>query len=104
VDSPAELSGGNLLARWDRLLLGSSLAVTTYYDRTRRVEPTFRETRDTFNIDVQDQFKLGAHQKVPIIRSRVQPVNSQHVGAGLQSSIPQQEGHVELLRDARNLV
>jgi iron complex outermembrane receptor protein len=64
VDSPAELSGGNLLARWDRQLLGSSLAVTTYYDRTRRVEPSFRETRDTFNIDAQDQFNLGAHQKV----------------------------------------
>ncbi|HXB57063.1 MAG TPA: TonB-dependent receptor [Vicinamibacteria bacterium] len=63
VDTPAELSGGNLLARWDHSLLGSSLAVTSYYDRTRRLEPTFHETRDTFNIDIQDQFGL-ARQKV----------------------------------------
>jgi iron complex outermembrane receptor protein len=63
VDTPAELSGGNLLARWDHSLLGSALAVTTYYDRTRRLEPTFHETRDTFNIDIQDQFGL-ARQKV----------------------------------------
>ncbi|HKC10638.1 MAG TPA: TonB-dependent receptor [Vicinamibacteria bacterium] len=63
VDTPAELSGGNLLARWDHSLLGSNLAVTSYYDRTRRLEPTFHETRDTFNIDIQDQFGLP-RQKV----------------------------------------
>jgi iron complex outermembrane receptor protein len=64
VDSPAELSGGNLLARWDHSLLGSALAVTTYYDRTRRVEPSFQETRDTFNIDIQDEFRLADRHKV----------------------------------------
>jgi iron complex outermembrane receptor protein len=64
VDSHAELSGGNLLARWDHLLLGSNLAITTYYDRTRRVEPSFQETRDTFNIDIQDQFGVAGRQKV----------------------------------------
>ena len=64
VQAPAEFSGGNLLTRWDRRVKGSLLTVHAYYDRTRRVEPTFQEVRDTFDIDLQDQFGLGDRQSV----------------------------------------
>src|SRR5882724_3374448 len=53
-----EISGGNLLARWNRTLQdGASLQVQTYYDRTRRIFPgTFGEVLDTYDIDVQHSF------------------------------------------------
>src|SRR2546425_272467 len=38
---------------------GSAVTVLAYYDRTRRVEPNFREVRDTFDLDVQHRKRLG---------------------------------------------
>src|SRR5437870_8648214 len=50
VEQNAELAGGNLLGRWKRLLRDSSdVQVQAYYDRTQRIEPSFGETRDTFD-------------------------------------------------------
>ena len=52
VEQNAELAGGNLLGRWKRLLRDSSdVQVQAYYDRTQRIEPSFGETRDTFDVD-----------------------------------------------------
>src|SRR6266852_2921920 len=52
VQQNAELSGGNLLARWERELgSGSNLQLQTYYDRTNRRQANFAESRDTFDID-----------------------------------------------------
>jgi len=49
IDGAARLSGGNLLARWH----DSKRRLQIYYDRTNRTEPTFREFRDTFDVDFQ---------------------------------------------------
>lgn len=53
-----EISGGNLIARWNRELQnGASLQVQTYYDHTRRIYPgTFGEVLDTYDVDVQHGF------------------------------------------------
>ena len=52
VEQNAHLTGGNLLARWKRVLgEGSDLQVQAYYDRTQRMEASFGETRDTFDLD-----------------------------------------------------
>ncbi len=59
VESQGQLSGGNLTARWDHPMKGSALTIVAYYDRTRRVEPNFHETRDTFDVDVHHQMSLG---------------------------------------------
>ena len=59
VESQGQLSGGNLTARWDHPMKGSAITVLAYYDRTRRVEPNFREVRDTFDVDVQHRMSLG---------------------------------------------
>jgi iron complex outermembrane recepter protein len=58
INDNKELSGGNLLARWNRNLQdGASLQVQTYYDHTRRVYPgTFGEVLDTYDVDVQHGF------------------------------------------------
>jgi len=59
VERDGQLSGGNLTARWDHPMKGSAVTVLAYYDRTRRVEPNFRETRDTFDVDLQHRMSLG---------------------------------------------
>ncbi len=53
VPGKREISGANLLARWDqRLANGSSLHLQTYYDHTERDHPgVFREKLDTVDIE-----------------------------------------------------
>src|SRR6267378_1284098 len=52
VEQNAELSGGNLVGRWRRVLsAGSDVQFQTYYDRTNRKEANFAESRDTFDVD-----------------------------------------------------
>ncbi|HKC50136.1 MAG TPA: TonB-dependent receptor [Myxococcota bacterium] len=54
-----DVSGTNLLARWQhRYDGGSDSSVQLYYDRTRRDEPTFRELRDTLDFDFQHHVTL----------------------------------------------
>jgi iron complex outermembrane receptor protein len=59
----AEVSGGNLLARWKRVLSGGSdFQLQAYYDRTDRHEASFGESRDTFDIDFLHHLTLPGHQ------------------------------------------
>ncbi len=59
-------AGGNLLARWQhRFSELSNLTLRAYYDRTDRDEKDIiRETRDTFDLDVQHQFSWGSRQDI----------------------------------------
>jgi iron complex outermembrane receptor protein len=59
------ISGAHLLGRWNRALQNqSAIQVQTYYDLTRRVYPgTFGEVLQTFDIDAQHRFSLGARQE-----------------------------------------
>jgi iron complex outermembrane receptor protein len=62
-----DLSGGNVLARW-RVARGadSDLMVQAYYDRTEREHAgSFREKRDTFDLELQHAMRrLGGHDLV----------------------------------------
>jgi len=49
IDGETRLSGANLMARWH----DPKRRLQIYYDRTNRTEPTFREFRDTFDVDFQ---------------------------------------------------
>jgi iron complex outermembrane recepter protein len=50
----ADLSGGNLLGRWQRQLGSEAeLQVRAYYDRTQRDDPSFRDVLNTGDLDVQ---------------------------------------------------
>jgi iron complex outermembrane receptor protein len=52
VEQQVEISGGNLLGHWKRVLTAASdIEVQTYYDRTNRKQANFGESRDTFDID-----------------------------------------------------
>jgi iron complex outermembrane receptor protein len=62
---PLEVSGGNLLARWQRQLGDAShLQLQAYYDRTNLLGPQIGETRDTFDVDFLHQMPLGARQRI----------------------------------------
>jgi iron complex outermembrane receptor protein len=59
-DQVADLSGGNVIASWDRSLdNGSGFHVQTYYDRVNRRQSTQAEYRDTFDFDFVHHFKLA---------------------------------------------
>ncbi len=63
VQQSAELSGGNLLGRWKRILgAGSDIQLQTYYDRTNRKQASFAESRDTFDIDFIHHLPLPRRQ------------------------------------------
>jgi iron complex outermembrane recepter protein len=63
VFADAQLTGGNLLGRWKRVLSpGSDFQVQAYFDRTNHFEPEFGETRDTFDIDFLDHLTLPWQQ------------------------------------------
>jgi iron complex outermembrane receptor protein len=66
VGDNQSISGANLLARWNRTLQdGSALQVLGYFDRTRRIVPgTFGELLDTYDIEAQHRFQLGARHDI----------------------------------------
>jgi len=65
LDGTAHLSGGNLLARWQRTLgEGNDFQLQAYYDRTDRREPNFADYRSTADVDFLDRFRLPARQQI----------------------------------------
>jgi len=63
VDANADLSGGNIMARWKRTLReGDDIQIQAYYDRTNRYEPNFGERRNTFDVDFLQRWQLPARQ------------------------------------------
>jgi iron complex outermembrane receptor protein len=63
VDQNAQLSGGNLLARWQRLFKnGSDIQLQGYYDRVNRLQANQAEYRNTFDVDFVHHFMLSKRQ------------------------------------------
>jgi iron complex outermembrane receptor protein len=60
-----EVSGGNVLARWNRRSSADSeLQLRVYYDRTHRNDPSFVDDLDTIDADVQHRFPLPRRQEL----------------------------------------
>lgn len=61
-----DVSGGNLLGRWSRVITESSdLQVQVYFDRThRRIPGSYTENLNTYNLDLQHRFPVGARQDI----------------------------------------
>lgn len=65
VQQDTDLAGGNLLGRWQHVFSPTSdLALQLYYDHTYRREPTFRESRHTFDLDVQHRARIPWQQEI----------------------------------------
>jgi len=73
----ADLTGGNLIGRWKRVLNeGSDFQLQAYFDRTNHFEPEFGETRDTFDVDFLDHLTLPGQQNFLWgLGARVSPSN-----------------------------
>ena len=57
------VSGGNVLGRWQHQLGNqSNFVLRMYYDNTHRNDPSYRDDLDTADIDFQHQLMLGSRQ------------------------------------------
>ena len=62
LDGTASVSGGNLLARWQRQFDdGSDIQLQAYFDRTNRQDIQLGETRNTFDVDFIHHLVLPKH-------------------------------------------
>jgi len=60
VPGRGALSGGNVIARWNRILSATSgFTLQVYYDRTRRNDAQVYEAHDTIDVDFQHRFAAG---------------------------------------------
>ena len=63
VQRLAELSGGNVLTRWNHIFSSrSDTTVQFYFDRYTRSGPQSREARDTIDFEFQNHLKIGNRQ------------------------------------------
>ena len=58
-----ELSGFNLLGRWQRNLINGDMILQAYYDHTERQELALGEKRNTFDIDFQHRWRRNNTQE-----------------------------------------
>jgi iron complex outermembrane receptor protein len=61
-----DVDGQNVIGRWTRQLSDdSSLSLQLYFDRTHRLIPGFfEESRETYDVEWQHQFRVGEHDLV----------------------------------------
>lgn len=65
VEKDADLSGGNLSLRFDRVQNErSDWMLKAYYDRVSRRAPTFTDDQDTVNLELQNRFRPVAGQEL----------------------------------------
>ena len=65
VQRRTDLSGGNILGRWNHVLAnGSDTTVQVYFDRYLRLGPSTFEARNTADFDFQQHQRLGSRQDV----------------------------------------
>ena len=84
-DGTADVSGGNLLARWQHTTAGGSdIQIQAYFDRTSRRDLVLGETRNTFDIDfIQHARVVGDQQLTWGLGARVSPSAFTQVSAGV---------------------
>ena len=108
VDSNDQLSGGNVLARWDKTVHdGNDIQLQVYYDRTSRVEPIFGEVRNTFDVDFNQHIQARARQKITWgLGARVDPVHDTELVTGVAFSSPNRTDYLltAFLQDEVSLV
>lgn len=60
-----DVSGGNVLGRWQHQIDDTSnFVLRAYYDNTHRNDPSYRDDLNTFDVDFQHQFDFTARQQI----------------------------------------
>lgn len=61
-----DVCGGNVMLRWTRQISADeSVSIQTYYDHTHRMVPNVAdETRETYDVELQHNFKLSRRQNI----------------------------------------
>ena len=77
IDDSADVSGGNILARWQHKLdNGGDMQLQVYYDRTYRNGVQLGESRNTFDVDFVNHLRLARHQDfIWGVGARISPSN-----------------------------
>ena len=76
VQKNAQLSGGNLLTRWQRKLKGGSdLQVQAYYDRVSRLQSNQAEYRNTFDVDFVQHVPMRRNDFIYGLEARLSPAS-----------------------------
>jgi iron complex outermembrane receptor protein len=85
VDSNAMLSGGNIMARWQRNSGdGNDFQLQAYFDRTNRLESNLGDVRNTFDVDFVQRRRLPARNQLSWgLGARIDPVSNTEVVSGL---------------------
>jgi iron complex outermembrane receptor protein len=74
VEKYAQLSGGNLLTRWQRKLKeGSDIQLEAYYDRVNRLQSNQAEYRNTFDVDFVHHLALHRQNFIWGLETRLSP-------------------------------
>jgi iron complex outermembrane receptor protein len=86
VNGNADLSGGNVLARWKRTDGDrGDMQVQVYYDRTNRHEPNLADLNNTFDVDYLQRVRVPGRQQISWgLGARVIGENTPVVVSGLQ--------------------
>lgn len=64
-DLRVDVSGGNVLSRWRHTFNAQSdFQLRFYYDHTHRNDPSYVDTLDTFDIDLQHRLALSGSQEI----------------------------------------
>jgi iron complex outermembrane recepter protein len=85
VDGNADLSGGNLMARWTHTLGGGGdVQVQAYFDRTNRTELNVTDYRSTYDVDLVAHNPIGTRQSIAWgFGLRASPAENREVVSGL---------------------
>jgi iron complex outermembrane receptor protein len=76
VQKNAQLSGGNLLTRWQRKLKGGSdVQVQAYYDRVSRLQSNQAEYRNTFDVDFVHHVPMHRQDFIYGVEARLSPAS-----------------------------
>ncbi|MDQ2639929.1 MAG: TonB-dependent receptor [Pseudomonadota bacterium] len=87
----AKQHGGNVLGRWQRTLAAdSTIKLRAYFDHTRRDDPSFLDSLDTFDIDFQHDFAVDIHRLSWGLNYRY--TDNRNTGKGIFAVDPPQSG------------
>jgi iron complex outermembrane receptor protein len=79
----ADVSGGNVLARWRRTFDATSdVQLRAYYDRTHRDDPSYRDELETIDLDFQHRFAPSPAQEL-IWGLSYRSTDNQNTGKGI---------------------